>query len=58
MMEDGVRKHFKHAMARKKFNTNDVAGGRAYVDEYVSYIHYVEGLYEAATSSTHGHHEE
>ena len=58
LIEDGVRERFNHAMTTKKFNTNDVAGGRVYVDAYVSYIHYVEGLYEAATSAAHGHDKE
>lgn len=58
LMEDGLREHFKQTMAMKKFNKDDVAAGREYVESYVSYIHYVEGLYEAARNSAAGHYPE
>ena len=43
---------------KKKFAPNDVAAGREYVEAYVSYIHYVESLYEAAAKATVGHYPE
>jgi hypothetical protein len=54
----GVREHFRAAMSQKKFAPNDVAAGRRYVEAYVPYIHYVEGLWEAATTSAKGHYPE
>lgn len=51
----GVREHFHAAMSQKKFAPDDVAAGRRYVEAYVPYVHYVEGLWEAATKSAKGH---
>jgi hypothetical protein len=45
-------------MAKRKFDKDDVAAGREYVEAYVEYIHYVERMYEAATTSAHGHYPE
>lgn len=57
-VDAGVREQFKHALARKNFDQNDVAAGREYVEAYVTFIHYVERLHEAATHPAHGHYEE
>lgn len=54
----GVHRHFHAAMSRRTFAVDDVAAGRKYVEAYVPYVHYVERLWEAATSSAHGHHAE
>lgn len=54
-LRKGLREHFHAAMSQKTFASDDVAAGRRYVEDYVSYIHYVEGLWEAATQSAQGH---
>ena len=54
----GLHEHFHAAMSRKKFAPNDIAAGRSYVEAYVAYVHYVEGLWEAATASAKGHYPE
>jgi hypothetical protein len=54
-MEHGLREHFKEAVAKRKFDQNDIEAGREFVKAYVEYIHYVEGLYDAAASAAHGH---
>jgi len=54
-MKHGLSNHFKEAVAKKKFDKNDVEAGRAFVKAYVEYIHYLEGLHEAAASPAHGH---
>lgn len=54
----GLREHFHAAMNQKKFAPNDVTAGRRYVEAYVPYVHYVEGLWEAATKSAKGHYPE
>ena len=54
----GVREQFKQALAKKNFNKDDVAAGREYVETYVTFIHYVERLHEAAKYPAHGHYEE
>lgn len=52
---DGVRQHFTHARTARARATGDVAAGRRAVAEYVTFIHYVERLYQASTSPLSGH---
>lgn len=54
-VRQGVHKHFHAATSRRKFDVNDVAAGRNYVEAYVPYIHYVERLWRDATGAAHGH---
>lgn len=54
----GLREHFHAVMNHKKYEQNDVAAGRLYVNAYVPYIHYVEGLWEVATKAIEGHYPE
>ena len=55
---DGLHKHFKEVIDKKKFAANDVAAGRKYIEAYVAFIHYVEGLHEAAQKPVSGHYPE
>jgi hypothetical protein len=58
LVQNGVREHFQRAMDQKKFNRDDVATGREYVETYVKFVHYIERIYQAAQSSVHGHYQE
>jgi len=53
--ETGLRQRFAEARAARNYPAGDVEAGRAYVREYVPFIHYVERLYHAATTSAPGH---
>jgi len=57
-MQGGLREHFKEIVAAKAFKPGDVAAGREYVKAYVGFIHYVERIYEAATTTARGHFDE
>ncbi len=57
-MRDGINEYFEHVMAKKNFKKDDVEAGRKYIETYVIFIHYVEGLYEAAKEAVHGHYPE
>lgn len=57
-VQEGLRKHFKEAVDKKKFAPDDLTAGREYVEAYVTYIHYVERLYEAAEKPVGGHYHE
>jgi len=57
-IQKGIHEQFKKVMARKKFNKDDVAAGREYIETYVTFIHYVEHLYEASKEPSHGHYPE
>ena len=54
-MQEGIREHFKQAIAKKNFSKNNVEAGREYVKAYVEFIHYANGLYEAIKNPEHGH---
>lgn len=54
-VQDGVREQFRHVVASKNFNTDDVRAGQAYVKAYVEFVHYVARIYEAATHPSPGH---
>ena len=45
--EKGLHEHFAQVMAKKKYDPNDVAAGRAYSSAYVEFVHYAERLYDA-----------
>lgn len=51
-VRSGVHRHFHAARALRNFPVDDVAAGRAYVEAYVAYAHYVEELWDAATRGT------
>lgn len=57
-MHKQLHEQFHNAIAHRKFDVNNVRAGREYVQAYVPYIHFVERLWEAATSAAHGHHPE
>jgi Family of unknown function (DUF6448) len=57
-VETSVRKKFSEAAAKKNFKTDDVDGGREYVEAYVNLLESVERIYEAAKYPARGHAEE
>lgn len=57
-VESDVRSRFAAVQAAKAFDASDVEAGRKYVEAYVSYIHSVEGIYEASRAAAHGHYPE
>ncbi|HXD42822.1 MAG TPA: DUF6448 family protein [Ramlibacter sp.] len=50
-VEHGLHQQFEAVARKKTYNPNDVGAARAYVGAYVTYVHYVEGLYNAAASA-------
>jgi hypothetical protein len=58
MVKEGVHDQFEQALAKKKYDKNDVESGREYIEAYVIYIHYVERIYGAAKQGAHGHYPE
>lgn len=55
-MQEGLHTNFEAVTNRKDFSSADVSAGREYIKNYVTFIHYVERLYEATESSVSGHH--
>ena len=54
----GIRERFARTLEKKKHADESVAAGREFVESYVDYVHYIEGLdkYAAASAAHHGHH--
>ena len=57
-IHDGLHDKFEGVLKKKNFKNDDVDAGREFIEAYVVFIHYVEGLYDAAGKAVHGHHAE
>jgi len=44
-MANGIRERFQHASETQKHADGSVAAGREFVEAYVIFTHYVEGLH-------------
>lgn len=49
-VHDGIHRYFVEAREKKARSGDSVEAGRAYVNAYVPYLHFVERLYEDATT--------
>jgi hypothetical protein len=57
-VSEGLHAHFADLQRKRNFGPGDLAAGRAYVASYVTFVHYVEGLHQAAEAKTGGHYPE
>lgn len=57
-LTDEVKERFDRAFETKKHKDESVDAGREYVEDYVEYVHYVEGVYKAVSGASGHHHEE
>jgi hypothetical protein len=48
LIRDGVQRRFEHALESGRRADETVARGRAHVAAYVSFVHYVESIHNAA----------
>ncbi len=54
-VEHGLHQKFEAVQATSQYRTDDVEAARAHVNAYVQYVHYVEGLHDAAArGDAHG----
>jgi hypothetical protein len=53
--EKGIRERFARAAAKKAHAAHSVEAGRAYVEAYVEFVHYVERLHGDAAGAAHRH---
>jgi len=54
-IRERVRQRFTEALETKKHADESVEAGREYVEAYVQYVHYVEGIHAAITSKGEHH---
>ncbi|MBP7215740.1 MAG: hypothetical protein KBA46_00475 [Candidatus Omnitrophica bacterium] len=57
-LASGVRERFDRALETRKHKDESVEAGREYVEAYVEYLHYVEGVHKAIAGKAEHHHEE
>ncbi|MCX5646026.1 MAG: DUF6448 family protein [Phycisphaerae bacterium] len=48
---EGIRERLKRAVEAKKHAEQSVEAGREFVEAYVQYVHYVEGIHSAAMAA-------
>jgi len=54
-VRDGIRKRFAEVAEKKKHANDSVEAGREFVEAYVQYVHFVEGIHDMVTKgSAHG----
>ena len=51
----GLRERFAEARAARNYPVGNVEAGREYIEKYVPFVHYVERLYQSATTNAPGH---
>ena len=54
----GVHEKFADLQRKRNFRPDDLAAGRNYVASYVAFVHYAEGLHQAADANAAGHYPE
>jgi hypothetical protein len=52
---EGIRERFDRVIKTKKHADKSVEAGREYVEAYVEFVHYVEGIHNAVSEPA-GHH--
>ncbi len=57
-IHEGLHGRFKRLMEKKNFTQDNIEAGREFVEAYVIFLHYIEGVYGAAGKRAHGHHAE
>lgn len=58
MVDEGIKERFAKLAKAKSYHTDDLEGGRRYVGEYVTFIHYIEQLYQVASEPLEHHEHE
>jgi hypothetical protein len=53
LTQKGLLEKYNDVMSKKNYNPDDLEAGRKYVESYVVFIHYVEGIYNASLKGEH-----
>ena len=54
-VEKGVKEKFEAMMSNKNYDKENVAAGREFVESYVIFMHYVEGIYNSIEQNAEHH---
>lgn len=55
-VQDGIRTRFAETVVKKKHADESVEAGRAYVEAYAQYVHFVEAVHSLAAEGAGEHH--
>ncbi len=47
-LSNGIHKHYHALLNAKNYDNNNTEEGREYVAQYVTWVHYINGIYQAA----------
>ena len=54
-IREGIKQRFAEALEKKKHADESIEAGREYVEAYVQFVHYVEGIHDAIASKGEHH---
>jgi hypothetical protein len=57
-VREAIKKRFDTALEKKKHADDSVEGGRDFVEAYVQYVHFVEGIHDLVVKGAEHHHSE
>lgn len=57
-ISNGVNEKFLTMMSRKDYDKDDVEAGREFIESYVIFMHYVEGIYNSVNTGSYYHNED
>ncbi|MCC6932248.1 MAG: hypothetical protein IT292_03220 [Deltaproteobacteria bacterium] len=57
-LSDGIHEHFQMLIKAKNYDKNNVEAGREYVEHYVTWFRYINGIYQAMAAAAAPHGEE
>jgi hypothetical protein len=55
-VREGIKKRFNAALEKKKHADDSVEAGRAFVEAYVQYVHFIEGIHNLVAKGAEHHH--
>lgn len=56
-VSDGIKKRFKTAFDKKKHADHNVEAGREFVESYVQYVHFIEGIHNLVIKGAEHNHD-
>lgn len=57
-VQKGAQERFREVMEKKEYPPDNIEAGREYIEQYVVFVHYIEGLFQAAEQLPQGHFQE
>ena len=57
-VREGIKKRFDDALKKKKHADDSVEAGREFVEAYVQYVHFIEGIHNLVAKGAEHHHSE